>query len=208
MRPGIHCLTLDHFSFSFELLYLSLSSVSFSIFLFFCFAISYFCSSSVFSNCVLFALKILLLLFCTCSLSRCSCTFSLSHDFGFFIFAVPFSFILRFCFFFCVLSLAHLPFSSFLFCLGCLLTSFLFLSVFDSIFCYLLFFYGGFLMFLWFSFCSFLSHQLRFFLFLVNSLFSLFAPDGFLPDSCFFFVFLLCFQASFVLCPLWFFSIS
>ena len=49
-----------------------------------------------------------------------------------------------------------------------------------------------------YSFCFFLSHLFRFFVhFFLLIPFSLLAPVGYLPDSCFFSVFLHCFQPSF-----------
>ena len=94
-------------------------------------------------------------------------SYFLSHDLGFFMFGVPFSFILSLLFFsvFLLFSHAHFPFSSFL-----SLFIFLFLVVF--LFCFFHFFfclflihffvsncfsYGWFMMFLWFLLYCILS---------------------------------------------------
>ena len=158
---------------SLELLYLSLSSVSVSIFLFRCAIFYFFPSSSVFSN---------------CDVSFCFCTQSFAHahylavvvlfsrNFGFFLFTVPFFFILSLLFSF-LRSFAHFPFSSFLSLLG-LLTSSLFICLFLIHF-FRCFSSGGFLMFLWFLLhCvrSVLSSLINFdfpSLYLVKSFFSL-----------------------------------
>ena len=106
-------------------------------------------------------------------------SYFLSHDLGFFIFAVPFSFILSLLFFsvFLLFSHAHFRFSSFLslfiflflVVFFVLFFSFFLLSVFDSFFCFQLFFLRLVhdvlvVSVVLYSFCFYLSHHFRVFL--------------------------------------------
>ena len=211
MRTAVHRLTQDLFS---HLLWTVVSLPPFFFFLYvsyFCCAIFHFCTSSVYRT-VFFILHsnfAFVLRLVTISLF----SLFLSHDLGFFIFAVPFSLILSLLFFsvFLLFSHAHFPFSSFL-----SLFIFLFLVVF--LFCF--FFIFSFVCF-WFiflfpivfltdgSWCSCGFYCIVFFLFLPLSSFSSF-PSLFVCNSTFFrflfalvfsptrfFCFLLCVQPSF-----------
>ena len=98
MRTGIHCLTQDLFSLLF---WIVLSLPLFSFFLYLSFSVV---RSSIFSALQLFALTVIFLnsSFCFCFLRLLTISlfmYFLSNDFGCFLFAVPFSFILSLSFF-------------------------------------------------------------------------------------------------------------
>ena len=168
-----------------------------------CCAIFYFfCCSSVFCEILFFHSKFCFLRLLTLSLFLYFLSLSPSHDFGFFLCCPIFLHFIAYVFS-CLFYLAHFPVSYFIslsLFSRLLINFFSFCPFLIQFFVSYLFSFDGFLIFLMIfvalhSFCSFLSHQFRI-SFCFSLFFFAFRARWLFPDSCFFSVFILCFQTS------------